>query len=187
MKVFRIRLNSNDFQSFLPVNTNIWETDVLTMNCRSKLTDWNPPTVYVPNPQLKPGNFLELASGAFVVDSIASEALRTILEIAGELLPLPHDEDLFHLLNVLECVNCLDQQRTKWVLGKTTNARIRIAEYHFDANRFSESTVFKIPETASGEILTVSGLKDPADEFKSVVECEGLGGILFEEVWSDSR
>jgi hypothetical protein len=37
------------------------------------------------------------------------------------------------------------------------------------------------------EILTVSGLKDPEDEFESVVEDEGLEGILFEKVWSGSR
>ncbi len=107
--------------------------------------------------------------------------------MAGELLPLPHRGDLFHLVNVLECVNCLDEQNTKWVLGRTTNARIRVEEYRFHANRLSESTLFKVPETALGEVLTVSGLKDPEDEFKSVVEREGLEGINFEEVWSDSQ
>jgi hypothetical protein len=187
MKVFRIRLNSNDFQSLLPVDSKVWETDVLKMDCKPKLPAWKPPAVYIGNPKLKQGSFLHLCSGAFVVDSSACEALRTILEMAGELLPLPHQGALFHLMNVLECVNCLDEQNTKWVLGKTTNARIRIKEYHFEASRFSESTLFKIPETAMGEVLTVSGLKDPEDEFKSVVEREGLKGIIFEEVWSDSR
>jgi hypothetical protein len=65
--------------------------------------------------------------------------------------------------------------------------RLGIEEHQFHAIRFSESTVFKIPETAMAEILTVSGLKDPEDEFESVVEDEGLEGILFEKVWSGSR
>jgi hypothetical protein len=187
MKVFRIRLNSNNFQSFLPVDSKVWGTDVLKMDCRSRLSIWKPPGIYVSNPTLRQGSFLHLAAGAFVVDHSGCELLRTILEIAGELLPLPHGDSVFYLLNVLECVNCLDQQRTKWILGKTTNARIRIKEYHFEASRLSESTLFKIPETASAEILTVTGLKDPDDEFKSVVERHGLEGILFEEVWSGSR
>ena len=85
-------------------------------------------------------------------------------------------------MNVLDCVNCLDEQNTKWVYGKTTHSRIRIKEYHFDASRFSESSLFKIPEKV--EIFTTSGLKDPEDEFKGIVEAEGLQGILFEEVWS---
>ena len=78
------------------------------------------------------------------------------------------------------------KKNTKWVLGKTTNTKIRIKEYHFEPSHFSESTLFKIPETAMAEVLTVSGLKDPEDEFKFVVEREGLEGIIFEEVWSGS-
>jgi hypothetical protein len=187
MKVFRIRLNSNVFQSFLPVDPGVWKTDLLKMDCQPKLPSWTPPAVYVQNPKLKKGSFSHLCSGAFVADLSVSEALRTVLEAAGELLPLPHQGTLFHLMNVLECVNCLDEHNTKWVLGKTTNAKIRISEYHFYPNRFSESTLFKIPETAMGEVLTVSGLKDPEDEFKSIVEHEGLEGIIFEELWSDSR
>jgi hypothetical protein len=187
MKVFRIRLNSNDFLSFLPADPTIWQTDLLKLDCKPKLPAWKPPAVYAVTPKLKQGNFFHLCSGAFVVDSSACEALRTILEMAGELLPLPHQDALFHLVNVLQCVNCLDEQNTEWVLGKTTNAKIRIKEYHFHANRFSESTLFKIPETALGEVLTLSGVKDPKDEFKSLVERQGLQGIIFEEVWSGCR
>jgi hypothetical protein len=187
MKVFRIRLNSNIYQSFLPTETKVWETDLLKMDCQPKLPAWKPPEVYIQNPKRKPGSFFHLCSGAFVVDSPTCEKLRTMLEMAGELLPLPHQGALFHLVNVLECVNCLDEQNTKWAYGKRTNARIGIEQYQFHANRFSESTLFKIPETAMAEVLTVSGLKDPEDEFKSVVEREGLEGIIFEEVWSGSR
>jgi hypothetical protein len=186
LKVFRLRLNSNVFRSLLPVDQKIWQGHTLSMDCRSKLPDWKPPAVYFGNPMLKPGNFLHFASGAFVLDSSGCEALRTILEMAGELLPLRHEDADFHLMNVLECVNCLDPQRTQWVRGKATNAKIRIKEYHFEPSHFSESTLFKIPETALGEVLTVSGLKDQDDEFKSVVERRGLEGIVFEEIWADS-
>lgn len=186
MKVFRVRLDSNHFQSLLPVDPEVWRADLLKMDCKPKLPTWKPPACYVTNPKLKRGSFFHFASGSFVVDSQACKSLRTILEIAGELLPLPHGSDAFYLANVLECVNCLDEQNTKWVLGKTTNARIRIKEYHFHPGRFSESTLFKIPETALAEVLTVTGTKDPEDEFKSTVERQGLQGILFEEVWSSS-
>ena len=187
MKVFRIRLDSNNFQSFLPADPKIWDEDVLKMNCRPKLPAWKAPSVYTVNPMLQRGAFFHLCSGAFVADMSACEELRAILEMACELLPLAHLGGHFHLLNVLECVNCLDEKKAEWVFGKTTNARIRIKEYQFDAGHFSESTLFKIPQTASGEVLTVSGLKDPEDEFKPVVERTGLGGILFEELWSGPR
>ena len=187
MKVFRIRLNSNKYQSFLPVDDKVWQSELLTMDCQEKQQDWTAPSVYIDNPKLIKGNFFDFCSGAFVVDSIAHDVLQEVLEWAGEILPLPHKDELFHLVNVRECVNCLDELNTKWVIGKTTGAKIRIEQYEFLANRFSESTLFKIPETAKGEMLTVTGIKDPEDEFKTIVERAGLTGIIFEELWSDEK
>jgi hypothetical protein len=185
MEIFRIRLNSNEFQSFLPADTNIWQTDALKMDCKPKLSKWKAPEIYIQNPKREQGNFLHLCSGAFVTDSLAADRLRIILEIAGELLPFAHDGSPFFLLNVLECVNCLDDQSTEWVKGKTTGAKIRILKYHFDRGRLSESTLFKIPETAASEVLCVEGIKDPEDEFKAQVEASGFKGLMFEKLWSD--
>jgi hypothetical protein len=185
MQVFRIRLDSNRFQSLLPRDPAVWSSDSLIMDCNPKL-GWHAPPVYVPNPKLRKGSFLHLCSGAFVADETAVEVLRTQLEMAGELLPIPVEDRLLHLINILECVNCLDHDRTQWVYGKATNARIRVAEYHFDARRFSEATLFKIPETAKAEVLTVVGLKDAEDGFKEIVERTGLEGIVFELLWSST-
>jgi hypothetical protein len=185
MKVFRVSLDSNKFQSLLPCDQAIWRTEALEMNCSPKMSAWCPPAVYVSNPRLRLGNFLHLCSGGFVTDPKGLESLRDLLEMAGELLPLPHDGFTFWLTNVLECFNCLDAEASQWVLGKTTGARVAIRRYEFFRDRFGESTLFKIPETAAGEVLTVSGMKDPEDEFKSRVEQAGLQGILFEELWSD--
>ena len=101
--------------------------------------------------------------------------------MAGELLPLPYQGQEYTLLNVTECINCLDEEHTEWVYHLGT--KIQIAKYVFHPDRFSESTIFKIPQTRRGEILTVEGLKDPEDEFKYVVEKEGLKGIEFEMLW----
>src|ERR1035441_5155480 len=177
MEIFRIRLNSNEFQSFLPADTSIWRTEALRMDCKPKLAEWKAPEIYIHNPKRERGNFFHLCSGAFVTDSAATEGLRSVLEMAGELLPLVHKGSPFFLLNVLECVNCLDLQNTTWVTGKTTGARIRILEYQFNAQRLSESTLFKIPETAASEVLCVEGLKDPEDEFKAQVEGSGFKGL----------
>jgi hypothetical protein len=57
-------------------------------------------------------------------------------------------------------------------------------KYEFRSDRFPESTFLKIPETAAGEILTVTGLKDAEDEFKPRVENLELKGLLFERLWS---
>ena len=184
MEIFKIQINANKFQSFLPNDAHIWKTSTFKMDCVSKLSSWRPPEVYIHNPKLEKGNFFHLCSGGFVVDSYAAGRLRTVLELAGELLPLTHEGHQYYLLNILECVNCLDANTTEWVMGKTSGAKIRVMKYQFNADKISESTLFKIPETASAEMFCISGLKDPEDEFKWQVENSGLKGLVFEKVWS---
>ena len=163
----------------------MWETDLLHLDCRPKLPNWKAPEICIFNPKRERGDFFHLCAGGPAVAEPAVERLRDSLEMAGELLPLTYNGSTFFLLNVLECANCLDAHRTEWVIGKKTGNRIRILKYHFDARRFTESTLFKIPETSSSDILCVEGMKDPSDEFKAQVETAGLKGLVFEELWRD--
>lgn len=183
MKVYRIQHDVNNFQYFLPEDPNIWQTDMLTMNCSSKIKKWVPPKVYSYKPHLKIGDFWNLGTGMLVTTAKATKILATFLEMSGELLPLPYQEEEFTILNITECINCLDHTNTKWVYGETTGAKIRIEEYAFHPDRFSESTIFKIPETCKTQILVIEGLKNPEDEFKHIVEETGLLGIDFEQIW----
>lgn len=187
IQIFRIRLNSNKFQRFLPTDESVWKTDTLKMDCRPKLAGWAAPEVYIHNPTLESGDFFHLCSGAFVVNDAAAEQLREILEIAGELLPINYEGHCFSLLNVMECVNCLDAEKTEWVTGKITGAKIRIVRYQFDKRRLTESSLFKIPETAVSEMLCIEGLKAPEDEFKTQVESSGFRGLIFERIWADNE
>jgi len=91
---------------------------------------------------------------------------------------------MFSLFNVTECINCLDQDKTEWEYGETTGKPIRIVSYAFHKDRMSESSIFKIPETANGEILCYDGARDPEDEFKPYVESHGITGLEFTEIWS---
>ncbi len=181
MEVYKIKPDVNQFQSFLPVDDAIWKTDVLKFDGNSKLQTWQPPPVYVLYPKKALGNFFRISAGAFAFDSAADEMIRGVCEMAGELLPLPYKGETYFVLNVLECIDCLDGDSSKWTLTAGGD-RIGVAKYMFYKNRFSESSIFKIPETARGELLTVSG-RDEDVEFKSIVERAGLKGILFEKVW----
>jgi hypothetical protein len=181
VKVYKLRLDSNNYQRFLPEDEGIWKTKRLTMDCTRKLPAWIPPAVYVPNPSLKKGHFLHLCSGAFVAGM-----LRDLLEMAGELLPIVYKTEPYSLLNVTECLDCLDHERTEWVLGKSTGAKIDIKRYVFKAERMPESSVFKIPHRPA-EIYVAEGRFDPEDEFKSKVEENNFSGLLFEEVWCDEN
>jgi hypothetical protein len=77
LKVYKLRLDSNNYQRFLPKDEGIRKTKQLTMDCTRKLRGWIPPAVYVPNPKLKKGEFFHLFSGALVIDKNATEHSET--------------------------------------------------------------------------------------------------------------
>lgn len=181
MKVFRIHNDINNFQYFLTEQENDWEK--LVMDCTKMLKRWAPPPVFIYKPKHKQGNFFNFDSGLLTCDPEATETLRSYLEMAGELLSLPYEGKEYSILNVTECINCLNQEKTEWIYGKSTGSRIGIKNYSFHPNRFSESVIFKIPETSKTEILVVEGLKDPDEELQFVVESTGLKGLVFELIW----
>jgi len=183
IKVYRLKVDVNKYQYFLPEQEE-YEAK-LWMDCISKADNWLPPPVFVYKPFHKKGDFYSFNSSALITSPKATQVLYPFLEVAGELLPLPYQGELFTLLNVTECIDCLHQQKTEWMQSKDTGDNLWIKKYVFHTNRFSESDIFKIPETCKSEILIVEGLKDPKDEFRYAVESAGLQGIVFEEIWKE--
>jgi hypothetical protein len=90
---------------------------------------------------------------------------------------------MFTILNVTECIDCLDHEKVVWKYDKLTKSPIIIEKYAFHNNRFTESCIFKIPETSSGEVLLVEGLRDQQSEFRKVLENYDLKGLTFELLW----
>jgi hypothetical protein len=143
--------------------------------------------VYVYKPLHEQGDFFQFSSSALITSPRATEALRDHLEMAGELLPLPHEGQEYTALNVTLCINSLDRERTEWAIHKASGKQLWPRRYAFHAGRFPESSLFKIPETRASEILLVEGGGEfpPDQEFRSIVIREGLRGLAFDELWSD--
>ena len=183
MNIYRLRIDVNKFQSFFLEQEDALSLDELSFNGNYRLESWSDPGVYVMHPKLKKGNFLGFgdASGTFIVDAKASDVLADLLEMSGELLPFTCQGEPFHVVNVTEVVNVLDDERTQWVYEKGSGP---VESYVFHENRLTETPLFKIPLGNSIDVFTVEGMKDPDDEFKGRVEQSGLLGLTFEKVWS---
>ena len=186
MKVYRIKLDTKFYQRFIPVDEVIWSRDALNMDCQNKKEDWPRVDVYVFNPKRERADISYLGPGGFLLNQRACDALRTPLEMAAEVLPVYHEDEILYLVNVLECVNCLDRDKTEFPTGADGKPMYYSPkDYIFHRNRFSQCSLMKIPETSRGEVLCLTDVVDFEDDFKAIVEQLNLTGVRFEEIWRD--
>ena len=186
MKVYRVRSDRNSYQQLLPTDEAIYKTAMLRFDCMKKSETWSPPQVYVSNPNKIRGNFFGFSTGNLVFDSYAMGLLRGAFEESGEILHLPHYDEQLYVINVLSCVNCLNQEASDWAVSAQTGVRLNPpTRYSFHKNRFHEAPLFKIPETQRSEILTTADWFDEESEFKYLVDKHKLTGLIFEEIWSN--
>lgn len=185
MKVYNVTMDVNHYQSFLPEDDD--RAKVGDFDGSSQLETWEPPPVFIYEPKLKAGDFFNFSSDCLIANPRATEALRTLFEMAGELLPLPYKSEIYTILNVTQCLDCIDYEKTKW--RRTPDGEIITSttrQFAFRPARVSESPIFKFPEDCFG-VYVVEGLLDPEDEFREIVRREGLKGLVFEEIWSDQE
>jgi len=179
LSVYRIVPDFDNYQYLIPDDASAamkYRYDGTTIN-----DAWEPPSVYRGNPQkARPDIWGCMSFGAVMAVPLGvATQLVGFIDESCEGLPLECDGEKFLLCNVTCVVNALDQQKSRHKEGLPH----WIEEYAFHPHRF-EYSLFKIPETAMGEILCVEGLTSPEDEFKGTVEKYGLKGLKFKKVWS---
>lgn len=184
MTVYSIRVDTNTYQWIMPIVDEEQLLDLLSFNCRPRLEKWPKVEWYIYNPVQEKGNFFTLGvNGVLAFDEdVYRSDLFTLLEMSGEIIPITVGTEQLFLLNVLECVNMLNEEDSHWDIYED-GTKGRILNYSFYLNRFSESSLFKIPQTCKSEILTYSGVKEPKDEFKTLYEQLGFSGLVFEELF----
>lgn len=178
MKVYRLENDGNHYQYFLAENESD-ETKLIT-DCTPLASTWAPPPVYIYKPRLKAGDLYNFHGGHLIFSPEATEKLRMYLEMAGELLPLPFESKVYTLLNVTECINCLDRKNTEWLYAEDSWP---VKRYAFHRNRFSESDIFKISETCKAETLVVE--RDGEEGFVHALREHQIKGYQLELVWSE--
>jgi hypothetical protein len=186
MKVFRVNFDVNRYQSLLPVDEKIARPQ-LDFDCTPRAESWHAPAMRVPNPALPAPDLWEPASAAIAAAPPALERVRTIFEMAGELLPLRIPGVDLTVLNVTCCVDALDEDRCTWI--KTRDGRrimpnrFAAGSYVFHPDRFDEPTLFKIPQTRRTELLCLARDGDPEHELPAAVEKFALTGVGFILLW----
>ena len=174
MKVFKISRDYR-YQYFLPEDDH---NHVLSsLDATPRLANWNPPAVFVYEPKLMVGNFYNTGVN-LIADQRATDALRPLFEMAGELLPLDYKGQRFTVLNVMVCVDCLDHDKSEWRIGPSGSRSL--VKPVFSPELLPPSPIFKIHDTIA--TFLTEGLLAPDQEFREIVRREGLKGLKFEEI-----
>lgn len=170
---------------------------------------WQPPKVFSFQPRLREGDLCNFGLGGFGnVFAVRPEALEhghlaKFLESAGELLPLPYEGREFTVLNITECFDALDRERTvyrepveldEFELAKLDEIDRQCLEED-DLERVVDEPIFrldrlrgqlfKVPETAVSKIYYWERSVGGADEQpRRYCDREGLTGLVFREFYS---
>lgn len=183
MRIFKIKTDTNNVQLIQPTDISKITLERFKFDCESKKMDFDGIDFYVYNPKIKAKSFFHTNGGTLVFDEKTLELCRTVFEMSGEIIPIQIERGSeLYILNVLECMNGLDYDRTKWDYY-SDGSKGRILEYSFHKDRVvNESTIFKIPETSKTDIFCFADTKDKQDEFYHIYHDNNLTGLTFEEI-----
>ena len=198
MNVYAVWADGDTF-SHLRVDTRHCRTDEEALALEQvfwfegeRCRGWKAPRVYIDYPKRPTPDFWQIGvnAGAFAVAEETLEQAAMLLEMAGELLPLPTKEGLLSICNILECVDCVDEERSERRLrewpGKPEKNWTTIERPAFFPRAMPESTLFKIPQRPR-DIYCWERDADPVGEFKAFVEANKLTGLRFRLVWCEER
>lgn len=187
MKVFEVMPDIDRFQTFLVEERFGMSIQDQIFDATPRADNWPRPEVYVLRPKLKIGDFFGFrAQNTIIASPEAYSKVEFFFDVAGEALPLLYQGREYMLLNVLECINAVDQDRAEWLLTPEGKKAL-LTGYAFHENRFTRSSLFKVPETCRGTLLTYERSGDPEEEFKAFVEHNHMTGLLFKEVWRSGQ
>lgn len=163
--------------------------EIVSTDGMPRSDQWDPPKFYVQKPFDPKSNFFVTYPGSFAFDQnvMDNAGIIKFFEASGEILPIKMETgEMLYILNVTEVNNCLDHEKTTFRVYPHSGYCGAPKKYAFHSFRMPLTDIFKIPETARSQILTVTGLhSDPIEEFKSAYDVSGLTGLKFIKLWSD--
>lgn len=146
---------------------------------------WKDSIWYIHNPLIEKTDFVSIGTNAALLftQKVFDSELYSIIERAGEILPIKINDENYFVLNVTEVINVLDKKNTTWELFEDIKGDI--TKYSFLKNRFTNSSVFKIPETFKTEIFIHSDNVVFEEDFYTLYNKLNFTGLIFNEVYSE--
>lgn len=185
MKIFEVSADVTKYQSIFTVDDSARTLLKTIFDSSSRLKEWEEIEFFVFDTRLMVPDFYYIGnSSAFACNEKAVEEFGRLFNIGCELLPIRLETgEKLYIVNVLDCINCLNEKLS--VFDYYDNGdRGRILKYSFH-KRFTESSLFKIPQNPKAAIFAYSRFKSAYDEFYTTYQNSNFKGLIFEEVFSD--
>ena len=123
------------------------------------------------NPK-KNTDFFEIdGSGIFAIIQNALNILSEYLKGFVEVLPIKTDCGKYYALNVINVIDCLDKQASKYI-ATNNGCIVSYSLLEFDENKLGESLFFKIPQLPYQIFI--------ADPLYEIYETNDLRGLVFD-------
>ena len=188
VEVYRVQPDARKCQWVLPDDPKFAEQGNLLFDGTSKSEEWNPPRFYLHAPNEEGVNFFIVAAGVFACDQSVMDhpMMAMFFEMAGEVLPIELEcGKQLYILNTTEIVNALDLEKSRFRKSPSTGIVVAVEQHIFKPERFTQSPIFKIPETCRAQVLTFAGrFVNPEDEFLKNYFASEFSGLEFEKLWS---
>ena len=176
MTWYRYRPDANHYDGVRLIMPD--DEPVVGLHYDSKLVggSWKPVSVegFDDNPDVE-GDFPSLSNynKVPVFSQRAWDVLRPLIGYCTEALPIKHPSGQpFHIINVIEIIDCLDEEQSELVRNAATGRVSEIFKYHFKSDMLEGKHLFKTPLKSGAELFV-------DDAFRKAIEANGLKGLIF--------
>jgi hypothetical protein len=121
-------------------------------------------------------NFMDLDPGVLVCDNFAIIKIGDFLSNEVELLPIDVEGIDYKLINIINIVDCLDEDKSEIKYFKNSRDVNKIIRHVFDTDLLINVKLFKIPQRKRTDIFAT-------DAFRDKILQSGLTGLEFRLVY----
>ena len=173
MKIWKLEYDVNNYEAFIP-EAGLFAID--DFDGTSQKEGWQPMKMVPADPK----EHLPFGDAAYLTTPMYSRrALEVLLPLMGdsvEILPMLCDEGDYSAVNVIDVIDAIDYEKSKFERFKCSGRIMCFDKYAFVPEKVAGKHIFKIVDHPKSNSFV-------SDEFMQVVEKNGLTGFKSELVW----
>ena len=130
------------------------------------------PLICLKKIQKRNTDFIRLERVGLGMSKKAVEALYPLIKDKVEFLPLKVlQDDPFVFVNILETIDGLDEEKSRFEYSVVSKTKIGINNYVFNPDKIKDEPIFKLKYNWHNVFVS--------DEFRAIYEANGLNGLSF--------